>query len=291
MLGKTEREGRTSYRVLLLLLALTLVAWGLGGGLVYWLNPDWPSRGPAGDMFGAVNALFTGCAFAALIFTIRQQSQELSLQREELKLTRGELAGQRAQMESQVTTLKLQQFENTFFQLVRTQADITAAIIVHRGHGNVAGGRFALQHVYEQLRDREIPNAGTNDLPAIQRAYENLFAQFEGQLGHYFRHLYHVLKFIDSSGVEDKRRYTTFVRAQLSSVELQLLFYNCLTSFGRENFKPLVEKYGMLKPLPSVDPSLAHRRHYLPSAFLPEKFNAVDIVAIGAVDGTHWTGE
>lgn len=289
MLGKKDGEGETSYRMLLVLLVLITISWGLGGGLVYWLNADWQSRGPAGDMFGAVNALFTGCAFAALIFTIRQQSQELSLQREELKLTRGELAGQRAQMESQASTLKLQQFENTFFQLVRTQGDIIAAILVNRGHGSMASGRFALQHVYEQLRDLEIPNAGASGLGAIEAGYENLFAEYEAQLGHYFRHLYHVIKFIDLSAVEDKRRYTTFVRAQLSSVELQLLFYNCLSRFGSENFKPLVEKYGLLKPLPALDPSPARRRYYLPSAFLPEKFSPVDLVAIGAADGNSWT--
>lgn len=289
MRNKKESEGGNPYSGLFVLLGLVLVTWGLGGGLIYWLNPDWASRGPAGDMFGAVNALFTGFAFAGLIFTIRQQSQELALQREELKLTRDELSGQREQMESQAITLKLQQFENTFFQLVRTQSDITAAILVNRGGGaGMAGGRLALRHVYEQLRDREIPMVGSRSLADIQSAYENLFAGYEPQLGHYFRHLYHVIKFIDQSAVEDKRRYTTFVRAQLSSSELQLLFYNCLSRFGSENFKPLVEKYGLLKPLSAVDPPVSHRRFYAPSAFLPERFTAVDLIAISAVDGSNW---
>jgi hypothetical protein len=57
------------------------------------------TRGQFGDLFGSVNALFSGLAFAGLYFAIRlQQDQlvlqrtELTLQREELALTRQELA-------------------------------------------------------------------------------------------------------------------------------------------------------------------------------------------------------
>jgi len=42
-------------------------------------------------MFGVVNAFFSACAFAGIIFTILLQREELELQREELKLTRAEL--------------------------------------------------------------------------------------------------------------------------------------------------------------------------------------------------------
>lgn len=48
-------------------------------------------RGQFGDMFGAVNALFSGFAFLGIIYTIYLQKNELALQREELKLTRDEL--------------------------------------------------------------------------------------------------------------------------------------------------------------------------------------------------------
>ena len=45
-------------------------------------NPMGP--GEFGDMFGAVNALFSGLAFAGVILAILLQRQELKLQREEL---------------------------------------------------------------------------------------------------------------------------------------------------------------------------------------------------------------
>ena len=40
----------------------------------------WEKRGQFGDLFGAVNALFSGLAFAGLIITIRQQNKNLEYQ-------------------------------------------------------------------------------------------------------------------------------------------------------------------------------------------------------------------
>jgi hypothetical protein len=45
-----------------------------------------------GDPFGPASALFSGLAFACVIYAIFLQRYELELQREELKLTRSELA-------------------------------------------------------------------------------------------------------------------------------------------------------------------------------------------------------
>jgi hypothetical protein len=55
-----------------------------------WLG-EMETRGQFGDLFGGLNALFTGLAFAGVICTILFQSNELRLQREELKLQREEL--------------------------------------------------------------------------------------------------------------------------------------------------------------------------------------------------------
>lgn len=54
-------------------------------------------RGTFGDMFGAINALFTGFAFAGVIVTILMQQKELKLQREEMKLQREEMKAMRNQ--------------------------------------------------------------------------------------------------------------------------------------------------------------------------------------------------
>lgn len=67
--------------------------------LVVPLVADRPhGPGEFGDLFGSVNALFSGLALAGLIYAILLQREELSLQRQELQLTRDEL---RAAAESQ----------------------------------------------------------------------------------------------------------------------------------------------------------------------------------------------
>lgn len=71
---------------------------------------------------------------------------------------------------------------------------------------------------------------------------------------HYFRHLYQIIKFIDSSKFLDKSdeikeryKYTSILRATLSPYELIWLFYNCISLYGNQKFKPLIEKYSLLK--------------------------------------------
>ena len=53
--------------------------------------PNLNNRGLFGDMFGGINALFSGLAFLGIIYAIVLQKEELTLQRKELELTREEL--------------------------------------------------------------------------------------------------------------------------------------------------------------------------------------------------------
>ena len=63
-------------------------------------------RGQFGDLFGAVTALFTGLAFAGVIYTIILQREELRLQRQELSLTRAELERSADAQTEQVSQLQ-----------------------------------------------------------------------------------------------------------------------------------------------------------------------------------------
>ena len=63
--------------------------------------PSWAVRGQFGDAFGSVNSLFTGLAFAGVIYTIYLQRTELSLQRDELRLQREEMAASRRELANQ----------------------------------------------------------------------------------------------------------------------------------------------------------------------------------------------
>lgn len=76
------------------------------------------ARGTFGDMFGGVNALFSGLAFAGIIITILLQSKELSLQRKELHNTTIELQRTATAQENTERTLMNQQYQATFFNIL-----------------------------------------------------------------------------------------------------------------------------------------------------------------------------
>jgi hypothetical protein len=80
-----------SYLPLVILAASVLILWLLSWGLVAKFIEAAPEQGQFGDMFGAVNALFSGLAFAGIVYTILLQRKELGLQRIELAATRAEL--------------------------------------------------------------------------------------------------------------------------------------------------------------------------------------------------------
>ncbi|MFI8749603.1 putative phage abortive infection protein [Vreelandella lionensis] len=66
----------------------------------------------------------------------------------------------------------------------------------------------------------------------MQKIRENykFFQDSENHIvGHYFRGLYQILKFIDYSDLtkEEKESYSRILRAQLSTDELALLYFNC----------------------------------------------------------------
>jgi Putative phage abortive infection protein len=263
-----------------------LVAWGV----CWWaLGGDHEHRGSFGDMFGAVNALFSGFAFAGLILAIRLQSEELALQRRELADTRTVLQDQKAQMKAQADTLDLQQFEATFFQLLRALGDIVNAIdIVNMKTQHVTRGRDCIKTFYERLEVTIGNSFGQNQIDRALAGYSTFYREYEHELGHYFRHLYHIIKFVDLSKVADKRRYTSFVRAQISSFECLMLFYNCLSEQGAENFKPLAEKYGLLKHLPRGRIDRELRELFKPSAYLPHKPDPIELTAIRAASPDRW---
>ncbi len=75
---------------------------------VYNLLPNWPTRGQFGDIFGLANSLFSGLAFAGVIYAILLQREDLALQRKELELTRKELKRSASAQEQSEVALKAQ---------------------------------------------------------------------------------------------------------------------------------------------------------------------------------------
>lgn len=68
-----------------------LIVWIVFNAILFIVFQNLSDSGPFGDTFGAINSLFSGLAFAGVIYTIILQNRELELQREELGLQRQEL--------------------------------------------------------------------------------------------------------------------------------------------------------------------------------------------------------
>lgn len=85
-------DKKSDMQLLMITIGSVLVVWILASITMYKFIGDWTTRGQFGDMFGALNCLFSGLAFAGLISAIMLQKKELALQREELQLTRDQLS-------------------------------------------------------------------------------------------------------------------------------------------------------------------------------------------------------
>lgn len=278
-----EKNAKSDYTILIVLIVAVIVIYASS----WWLVDsyiDHNERGTFGDKFGAVNALFSGLAFAGLIFTIVLQKKELSLQREELQLTRKEMEEQTAEFEKQNSTLRLQRFENTFFQLLSQFESVTdnLSFSYMEDHSykkcyadedsptsevnpprTIVTGRELFRTAFEEVphysfyRDSILPGEkmryiGMRNLLANigMKGYMDSFTP--SYFDHYFRLMYRILKFVDNTKLiedKDKYDYTCILRALLSRYELVWLYYNGLSDYGSEKFKPLIEKYSMLQNL------------------------------------------
>lgn len=92
-----ETSGMTG---LILLCGLIAFVWFAFTYAVVWVFPEWQTRGQVGDSFGAVNALFSGLAFAGVIYALHLQRKELTYQRKELEATRSVYEAQVQEMRS-----------------------------------------------------------------------------------------------------------------------------------------------------------------------------------------------
>ena len=297
MSNSSDNSKKVRWSPWLLLFPGVIILWGLFWALSSWMYPEIECRGQFGDSFGAVNALFAGLAFAGVIYAIILQKKELELQRDELGLqrreledTRTEIRGQKEQLQAQNQTLQKQNFENSFFQLLGQHSEIVNSMAIpgsfFRNPNREYAGRKCfvsmlgkLEYIYKSLDEQF--NAGTQ-LDAdneknlrykwLNDKYEEFFPDFQPYVGHYFRHLYNIVKFIDQNTPEivGKSFYIDLIRAQLSSTELGLLFYHGLSDRGAE-FRILVEKYALFEHIPPE--SLIreeHKKLYDQRAYTPD---------------------
>lgn len=218
---------------------------------VYRINELTPNEW--GDYFGGVaNPLLTFLTFTGLLITIILQQTELRETRKELKRSADALS---AQNESR----KKQNFESTFFQMLTIHNTIVNSIDLVNDNGIRTHGRDCFSVFYKRLatkyKEKELSNNNINANKLFLRdsltaAYEDFWGRHQSELGHYYRYLYNIFRFIKDEG-QEAGPYIRLMRAQLSDQELVMLFYNCITKNGG-NFTPLVVEFSLLNNMPKT---------------------------------------
>lgn len=233
---------------------------------------DIDKLGAFGDFFGGmINPLLTFCTFMALLLTIILQQRELKLSREqvtisieELGLTREATEHSAKALSEQAKSLKIQNFENTFFNMINLHNEIVNNIsidvkydfryywtkpskvsISHTKQPTIYAKRKAINEIYLSLNSF----MKTYKLKKPTKVYDLCHEVFQDILGHYFGNIYQILKFIHTSKNIDKQKYSSLFRAQFSSQELELLFFHCSGSIGSIKFKTLTEEFSFFEHL------------------------------------------
>ncbi len=202
-----------------------------------------------GDIFNALGSLFTALAFAGLIVTIIIQRQDIN---------------------DQNKINNLQNFENNFFNLLEQHHRIIDSFVIEP-KPNKENDKIKpypekrekitqleafdflakdFKYQYEKVKEIRFPTDKSIQTVFVHAFLNHTYELYGYMLGHYFRNLYHIVKFIDDDKsiktFELKYKYAKILRAQLSAPELNLIAFNGLTYYG-EAFKPLIEKYRLLK--------------------------------------------
>jgi hypothetical protein len=175
-------------------------------------------KGQYGDSFGPLNTLFTGFALVGLIYTLLAQMREAN--------------------------------EARFFRFLDLWYSYVSGLEYIEDKDTTLKGKAVLTVIWNKTAylSSKNPRPATPVDEFVAR-YDEVFENFETVLSPYWRSLYRTFRYIDKSVTLDKTQAYKTVRAILSGTELSLLAANCLTEQGAE-FKPLVEKFHLLKHLP-----------------------------------------
>ncbi|MBK1612911.1 hypothetical protein CKO44_05430 [Rubrivivax gelatinosus] len=205
-------------------------------------------KGEFGDAFGAFTSLFSALGFGGVLFT-------LWLQR------RGALS---------------QSFETTVFSLLNAHGNIIQDLDVQKLDGSIRRKgrdcfRYYFKRCLKKYYDEEVlTNPTVLESEIIKLAFMRMYSEHRHNLGHYFRFIYNIFRYIHESSIEyeEKLRYCRIVRSQLSDYELLLLFYNGLNTYGNEKFKPLIEDYAIFNNLPlDLLLNAVHKSYYASTAY------------------------
>ncbi|MEZ0169956.1 putative phage abortive infection protein [Microvirga sp. TS319] len=179
-----------------------------------------------------------------------------------------ELASTRSLTKDQLSSNELQNFESTFFHLMDIYHKVVSGLRIVKSETDYTGnrqfkeiiGKQVFSEFYEDLRSSYF-NTAFSGIPLEEphrtvAAYQGMYQHHRNYLGHYYRSLYNILRFVDEAKFvyrnndrEFKLKYIRVLRAQLSDHEMIILYYNCVHANGT-NMLSYINNNDMLDNMP-----------------------------------------
>lgn len=208
-------------------------------------------RGTFGDMFGAVNSLFSGLAFSGIIYTIIMQRKDLELQAESIKLQtiaiemqteelglmKEETARMADELKEQKHLMNTQLVENLVFKMIETVRVNLESVTVN-SNSQVYRGMEAIKHLfYDEF-----------SLPKEKQErvfFYNSYLKVKDGLDKYTKSVIYTLEIINDNDISEgkKKLYANILSVNMNDIEVYIL---CELVRDEQNLG-LLNKYGLKK--------------------------------------------
>ncbi len=197
-----------------------------------------------GEFFGGtVGSIWALAGVILFYLALIYQRRELELQRQELKDTREILEGQSI-------TIAIQQFENTFFQLLNFHLEASRKIQTQQ-----SGNGFELifndfkKSVNGVKRKRKSDgSSSTLDDEVFENSFRTVYDSYKNTLSHYMESYKSLIYFIDEQS-RNPEFYYNIIKPHLQEQEVLIQFYYFLFYKHDKKFISLAEKFSLLSKL------------------------------------------
>lgn len=228
-------------------IGIVIILWSLSFLLLFLGEQE---RGTFGDMFGMANALFTGLAFAGVIYTLSQQNTLIDQQKRSVEIQKDELEETRKEFQRQTKIYKQDAFERLFFNMLKMHYDILERVM-DNGSSVISNYRKMCSEYNNKTQGRVFYPSMEVDLEWYRKEFKMIMNGYRSTYGVGSRSLLNILELIDGAGFgpDEVKRYIGILFNYLPSEEV-LSFY-IWTQLKEDRLAALLNKYEIFKEMPS----------------------------------------
>ncbi|OAZ49745.1 putative phage abortive infection protein [Paenibacillus polymyxa] len=219
------KSKKNTYWSLTTIISVVVFAWFVLGALAYFIFENWTDRGTFGDMFGSVNVLFSGLAFASVMYTIHLQKQDLNIQREvqqiqiqDMKMQAQATAKSAEQLEGQQQLLNFQVVQGTVLNLINIKNRFIKDFR-WSPYGKHSAG-YDLEETQELYGEEAVLGYFRLFINSPDSALTDTF------FSKYFRMFFYTLNFINESNINQKQKQVLadILSIETSDPELRIIY-------------------------------------------------------------------